>query len=379
MNKATTVNKSRLLPDLMPKEAHKVHELLDRARELFEKWGYWPVIPSLHQHRAAHLFRRNIQKEILDVVDQNLKEVLYPMRFWYWGPVIREDKKNQKKVSEGYELGIELVQEEENISSIAEVISIAIELVRSLDIRDFRLILGNQALFLALSKSMENGGARRIAILRGDESVLEEATRISSDPSVKQRVEALKSLSRLVRELGYKGTIQYDLNPFLGEEAYASFIFRIESGFRAELVLWGGVRATSKFKMIGFSSDISQWVQIAEQIGSLTSSPKVDFLLVNRKQTKKSAIEMMRVLREHGYSVALDYSNYSTEELLEFAKRTGILNLMVIGDEEAAINEVRLIDVADQVSIKLLISDIFDEKSGLNKLLRYHKRLEIDA
>jgi len=353
------------------------------AKEICETWGYLPVMPSLfvqclkESDPDIETVRENLNVTMLTFIEHHIQEAELPTRWWYGGPVIKADKKISKKDREAYEMGLECV----GVASLlaeAEVLSIAIELLKALNVRDFRLTLGNAKFLEGLTAANVKGARRKASILRGDEDMINQAKHFSSNPVCEKALDDLKILSRHVREFGYKEPFHYDLGSFLDSRVYTSVFFRIGSDTHLKNVITGGRRQAGPYETVGFSFDLQVLLEMMNQAGAPLPPPKVDFLIVNRKKTRKSIFEIMRVLREHGYSVALDYSDLNKDDLLAYARKAGILNLLIVGDEDAAINEVRLFDVTDKVSTKLSVSDIFDEKSGLNKMLKYHKRLELE-
>ncbi len=331
------------------------------AGQVFEKWGYIPVIQP-----------------------QNIPTILgtspnLPRRFWFGAPFLRGD---MTSFEESCQIGIELVGGD-ILSQDAEVISLALEILKTIGIRDFKVTLGNLHFLKGLTLANLKGGPatrakKKVALLRGGEEIFHHTEPYMMYKDCGGALEDLKTLSRLIREFGYKESVRYDLNPFLSggsaTQDFSSIIFKIESGPHRIPIFSGGRRKLAGVKSMGFVGNAGQLLEVCDR--EAISSPKVDFLLVSRKTSRKSAFEVMKVLREHGYSVALDHSDLSKEELLDYAKKTEILNLLIIGDGDVALNEVRLIDVTDKIGIKIPISEIFDRKSGVNKLLRYHKRLE---
>lgn len=353
--------------DFSPVQVGKLNQLFTMSQHLFEKWGYLPIIPLLKQSHLNTQGEESLQQNILETLCASLSQMTLPSRFWYMGPV-----------NGSYEMGIECIGADA-LTLDAEVISVAIEILRLFHIREFRLLVGNKRYMQSLIESGDTDAERKISLLRGDEHFLDQVKAMSSERTSIRALEDLKWVGHVIREFGFKDHVHFDLRPFLSEVEYQDIIFKIECGSKTRLTISGGRRKRGSIEAVGFSLNVLDLLSAANEIGVPVPSPKIDFLLVNRKKTRKSSFEVMKVLRGHGYSVALDHSDMNREELLDYAQKSGVLNLLIIGDEELQLHEVRLIDVTDRISTKLSVADIFDEKSGINKLLRYHKRLELES
>lgn len=358
-------------PDLFPPAAGRLIDLSRSVEEIFRKWGYAAVIPSLFSHAAAEkrwvstsAVRNSLFSEALYLIENRFSKEELPVRIWYGGNVVRGAASRQPMESD--EMGAECVGAPLCLGE-AEVISMAIEILKAHGIRDFRLVVGYGGMALP---GMES---------RGDETLLERLEGDDLGESEKSAVDLLKRLTKWIREFGYKDSIFYDFSSsFSSSETFDSLWFKVEIEESPAAFLKGGRRKRGELETTGFSFDLRQFLETVQKCGDLPASPKIDFLVINRKGSRKGTFEIIKVLREHGYSVALDYSDRSKEELLSYASRSGILNLLIVGDEDVAINEVKLIDVVDNIGTKVSITEILDKKSGFNKLLRYHKRLERD-
>lgn len=357
-------------PDLFPPAAGRLIDLSRSVEEIFHKWGYAAVIPSLFSHAAAEkrwasisAVRNSLFSEALYLIENRFSKEELPVRIWYGGNVVRGAASGQPMESE--EMGAECVGAPLCLGE-AEIISMALEILKAHGIRDFRLALGHGGMALS---GMES---------RGDETILDRLEGDDLGESEKSAVDLLKRLTKWIREFGYKDSIFYDFSSsFSSSETFDSLWFKMEIGESSDPILRGGRRKRGeRLETTGFSFDLRQFLETVQRFGDLGPSPKIDFLVMNRKGSRKGTFEIIKVLREHGYSVALDYSDRSKEELLAYAAHSGILNLLIVGDEDVAINEVKLIDVVDNIGTKVSITEIFDKKSGFNKLLRYHKRLE---
>lgn len=354
--------------DLFPPTAGRLIDLSRSVEEIFRKWGYVALIPSLFSHTTAEkrwvssaTVRNSLFLEVLYVIENRFSKEELPVRIWYSGNVVRGDRG-----MEGNEMGAECVGAPPCLGE-AEVISMALEILKVHGIHDFRLVMGHGGILVTGN-----------SLTRGEEAVLDQFDVDSADESLKVGVDSLRRLTKWIREFGYKDSIFYDFSPPLSSpEKFDSLWFKMEIGESPDPILKGGRRNRGEAETTGFSFDLHQFLETVQKSGDSLGSPKIDFLVMNRKGSRKGTFEIIKVLREHGYSVALDYSDRSKEELLAYASHSGILNLLIVGDEDVAINEVKLIDVVDNIGTKVSITEIFDKKSGFNKLLRYHKRLEL--
>ncbi|MEK7791307.1 MAG: ATP phosphoribosyltransferase regulatory subunit [Deltaproteobacteria bacterium] len=351
-------------PDLFPPAAGRLIDLSRSVEEIFRKWGYLAVIPSLFSH-ASSTIRDSLFLEALYLMEDRFSKEELPVRIWYGGNIVRGAASGQPMESD--EMGVECVGAPLCLGE-AEVISMALEILKCNGIRDFRLVLGHGKILMAGNPLIGEG-----------EAFLDQFDSDSTDESLKSGIDSFKRLTKWIREFGYKDLIFYDLSsPFSSSDIVDSLWFKMETVDGSYDIIKGRRRKRGGLETTGFSFDLRQFLETVQKFGDLPPSSKIDFLVINRKGSRKGTCEIIKVLREHGYSVALDYSDRSKEELTRYAAHSGVINLLIVGDEDVAINEVKLIDVVDNIGTKVSITEIFDKKSGFNKLLRYHKRLERD-
>ncbi|MBI4040292.1 MAG: hypothetical protein HY390_00320 [Deltaproteobacteria bacterium] len=190
-----------------------------------------------------------------------------------------------------------------------------------------------------------------------------------------------KQLSRCLRTFGLKIPIYSPLDP-VGSDLS---VFHFEFLCGQAVLAWGADTGFSRQNLFSdlaaYSShlDLASMVDLKNKYEHYKEFVQSDFLVVNRKETDKSAIEIVRVLRGQGFDTAYDFTGRAREALLAYARRMGILNLILVGEHDTEKDEVTLVDVWDGIPMKLKISDMFDQKSSFRKMLRFQKRWEEEA
>ena len=83
----------------------------------------------------------------------------------------------------------------------------------------------------------------------------------------------------------------------------------------------------------GFTFDVLTLLQALEHNPALEASTARDFLLFNMDADRREVLEIARLLRNLGYTTARDIIRRDYQSSLEYARKTNIRCMLVIGDE----------------------------------------------
>lgn len=262
--------------DLLPAELAWLEEVENKAIRICKDWSYQKVATSGLEYRACvepdaniddHLFkffdkhghvlalRPEFTTPIARMVATRLKNGPFPLRLCYSGDVYRNDNSRYKEFRQA---GVELIGSGSDIAD-AEVIALAIEMMRNLDLRHFQLSLGHNGIFSGLADEMKFDAALRVELedgiarkdmvklegliaqsglpeeaknlllamprLTGHEEVLDKLQDWSHIPAIRRAVESLRTIYLYLKDFGIKDYVTIDLGILRGFSYYTGAIF----------------------------------------------------------------------------------------------------------------------------------------------------------
>jgi ATP phosphoribosyltransferase regulatory subunit len=262
--------------DLLPSELAALEKLEGKALNVCKNWSYQKVHTSGLEYRACLEPDANAEDNLYKFFDQNghvlvlrpefttpiarlvatrLKSEQFPLRFCYSGDVYRN---NAGRYREFRQVGVESIGSGSDLAD-AEVIALAVEIMRELDIKNFQLSLGHNGIFSGLAKEikfdaklqqeLENGIARKDMVklesiisqndlpeaakelllalphLTGKEEVLDKLQSWNNILPIRRAVESLRTIYLYLREFGVKDYITLDLGILRGFSYYTGVIF----------------------------------------------------------------------------------------------------------------------------------------------------------
>ena len=326
---------------------------------------------TLRPEGTASVVRAALQHGLLSQGAQKL---------WYAGPMFRYERPQAGRQRQFHQIGVEWLGAESARSDV-EVIALAWDLLASLGVGGLELELNSLG-------SAEDRLAYRSALVAWLEQRLEQLdedsrARLSSNPlrildsknkdtqvlleQAPTLADALSPESRLRFEAVQQGLtalgIPYRLNPRLvrGLDYYSHTAFEITSDqLGAQATVCGGGRYDGLIAQlggaatpaIGWALGMERLLLVLEAAAQadpngaaarLVGSSAPDAYVVNRgEQAETMALTLARGLRAAGLTVELDGSGSAFGKQFKRADRCGARWALVLGDDEAARDEVRL-------------------------------------
>jgi ATP phosphoribosyltransferase regulatory subunit len=374
---------------------------------MFSQWGYQEVIPPIFEYldvlaegldeemitkgykvvdRGSGrllLLRSDVTPQIARMVATLMRDQPLPLRLCYSANVFRDEEEHAGRERELFQIGGELIGME-TPQADAEVIAIAIEALRHLGLRHFKLAIGQVEFFrgfldgLGLSPQMQkkirNAVARKeiselkdivrqakipskvakkilaVPELFGQEEVLKVAERLVNGGATEQSLVRLEQVYRLLIECGYREHLLIDLGEIRGFDYYTGIVFEV---FAKGLgyALGGGGRydgMLGKFgydcPSTGFAFDLGRLYHALNTISGETNHNLIDFLITNSCNQSVKAFQLARALRGKGYRVALRVWEGDLKETIRYAHGIGIKKVLLIEEQEGASDQVVLFD-----------------------------------
>lgn len=288
-------------------------------------------------------------------------------RLWYIGPMFRYERPQAGRQRQFHQLGVEVLGSGD-VRADAEVIAIAIDILRSVGLGDLQLDLNS----LGTPADRVNYRAALIDYLTPYQAELDPDSqdRLTRNPlrildsKVERTQEILQgapllgaSLSpesqgrfdqvqQLLTDLG----ITYNLNPKLvrGLDYYSHTAFEFQS------VQYGAVGGGGRYDglvselggpetlAIGWAIGLERLVGLLQQLQS-TPASTVDFYLVSRGAAAEAqALKLAQQLRQAGFKTELDLSGSAFGKQFKRADRSGAAACLILGESEAADQTVQV-------------------------------------
>ena len=324
-------------------------------------------------------------------------------RLWYMGPMFRYERPQAGRQRQFHQLGVEVLGSADPRSD-AEVIAIATDILENLGLKNLRLNLnsvGNledrqhykQALVDYLtpykdeldSDSQERLNRNPLRIL---DSKDENTQKIAQNaPSILDYLgdysrSHFERVQQLLSDLG----ISYQLNSRLvrGLDYYTHTAFEIQSDdLGAQATVCGGGRYDGLISQlggvdtpaIGWAIGLERLVLLLQQL-QVPPLPVLDFYIVSRGYAAEvQALVLAQKLRHVGFSVELDLSGSGFKKQFTRADRSGAVACLIVGDEEAENQMVKLKWMASKEQQAIALADLLAMTDELrHQITRLHQQ-----
>jgi len=356
------MNKKNMLPegtrDLILDECIIKRALERDIDNIFEKWGYKEVItPTLEFYETFNHDSQTLREEdmykffdnkgrilvlrpdmtipIARIVETKLKDTEFPIKLRYTSNVFRVHASLGGKRNEYTDCGVEFIGLEDKKSDL-EILVLALEALKKLGLRDFKLEIGNIGFFngafknLAIDQEYKESIAQfiedknlksledylseldikeeyrkffnKLPWMFGDKKILDEAKKLAFNDDIKENLEYLEELYSELESLGYGDNVTFDLGMVPRLNYYTGIIFRGYGEGVGNTLLRGGrydnlIKSSNAYvPAIGFSIDVNSVIENVKQNGY-----KIYYNIKNRIEAIKKSEE----LRSQGYIVDL--------------------------------------------------------------------------
>lgn len=420
----TDISLPRGVSDFLPDTAIKISHIEERIRQVFRQWGFQQIItPKLEYEDVLSIgmgdglkgktyrfddrqsgrllaFPPDITPQIARIVATRLASYPLPHRISYSGRVLRQTEIQAGRSREIFQSGVELIGLN-SPEADAELVVMAIEVLQSLGFDTFKIDLGQVefcrgimaasglhgkallelqtavsskdssavARILAENNVQENSHREIAALPRlfGGREIVDEARSIVVNP---RSCAALDNLCQVLEILEMHGVGDYltvDLGETRGLDYHTGLSFEGFVSGLGEAVCSGGRYDTLTGRYgfdapaTGFTFNVLNLLQALQRYPDVEASTSRDFLLFNNSNNLKPALDVARILRQSGYSVARDIIRRDYEASLDYAAKMNIKFMLVI-DDSSAVNECRAVRINDGRIISLTMLELKQQK-----------------
>lgn len=389
-------------------EAEKYEYIVEKAKEVFNKYGFKKVITPILEE--TDLFRRSVgdetdvvSKEMYDFVDKGGRNVSLrpegtagvvrayleagfhksdPLVKWYYnGPMYRYEAPQKGRYREFNQLGAEIFGVRSPLVD-AELIAMAYEFLHEININGLEVeinTLGNiesrkkyieeltkylRSIYDNLSedskKRVEKNPLRVLdSKNKEDQELLIDAPKLINfldDESIQYYEETKKYLELF--------GINYVENDKLvrGLDYYSDLVFEIKSSkLGAQSTVLGGGRydklldilGNVEIPAIGFAMGIERAILLMND--EIVNKNDDTVFIVYFEETKEYFTEVLQKLRKQGLKVAFDYNPKSFSAQMKKANKNKARYVVIIGEDEREKREVTVkdFDTGEQKTVKL--------------------------
>ena len=407
--------------DFLPEKADKIGYIERKIKRVFELWGFRQIIPpslefqdvmalGLGEELKERSFRfddrhsgrlltipPDITPQVARIVATRMRGYPLPHRLCYTGRVLRQAELQSGRSREIFQAGVELIGLD-SPEADAEMVAMAIEVLQGLGLEDFKIDIGQidffrgimamSGLTLPLQLQIQEAVAKKdtakvrfildeaeiadstketiaaIPRLFGGREVLTEAERVAPDDRARKALENIVQVLDILDIYGVAEYITIDLGEIRRLDYHTGLTFEGFVTGLGEPVCGGGrydgLTANYGFPApaTGFAFNILALLSALERAPDVEASKTRDFLLFNQLDDRREVLEIAQCLRRRGFTTARDIIRRDFGSSLDYARRTNILRMLVIGGEYCANDEVYIIRVADGKSVKVKKTDL---------------------
>ncbi len=415
--------------DILPTEVEYWQKIEECARNILELANYQEIRTPIFEQ--TELFKRGIG-EATDVVgkemysfnsrSENYSITLRPegtagvvrayiqnnlyaqggvQRLWYTGAMFRYERPQAGRQRQFHQLGVEVLGSFDPRADV-EVIAIATDILQRLGLKNLHLDInsvGNtedrqnyrQALvdyFTPYKDELDADSKERLTRnpLRILDSKDKRTQEIATDaPSILKYLGAYSQQHfEQVQQLLTSLDIAYKVNPRLvrGLDYYTHTAFEIISDdLGAQATVCGGGRydglvsqlGGAETPAVGWAIGLERLTILLQQISPL-QAPVIDFYVVSKgDEAEAQALKLAQKLRQAGFSVELDLSGSGFKKQFARADRSGAIACLIIGEEEAANNSVKLKWMASKEQTATSQADLLASTLELRQQLDSHR------
>jgi ATP phosphoribosyltransferase regulatory subunit len=383
----------RGVSDYLPEAAGKIDKIESCISRVFESWGFSRVIvPRLEYEEVLSLgmgdelkgktyrfddrqssrllvLPPDITPQIARIAATRLGSWPLPYRISYNGRVLRQTEIQAGRSREIFQSGVELIGLD-SPEADAEMIVMAVEAMQRLGFREFKIDLGQvefcrgvmaasglagnslrelkeavtrkdlSAVSEVLSKYPVSDESRReiLALPRlfGGLEVVEVAAAAVSNSRSLSALENLRQVLSILEIHNVGKFLTIDLGETRGLDYHTGVTFEGFVSGVGEPVCSGGRyddligRYGFSAPATGFTFNVLNLLQAMEREPELSFVSKRDFLLFNSMDDRRDVLEVARILRSNGYSVARDIIRRDYVGSIDYARKMNFSCMLVI-------------------------------------------------
>jgi len=403
--------------DFYPEDKFKQNWLLDQIRKVSESFGYQEYeVPYLERlelfaaksgeelvKKQAFVFqdrdgeeitlRPELTPSLARMVAQRQGELVYPLRWWAFGPIWRYERPQKGRSREFFQWNIDMIGVD-SPEADAELIAVAAILFKSLGLKpgQVKIRLNDRQLMYQKLQEIGIGVTRTADVLHlidrrdklSSEAWVQYALEQGFSNTIISRLEALlinldlwKDSPRLLRcmqaleIMGVREFIQYDPKVIRGLDYYTGVVFEAFDVDGGRAILGGGHYGNlvadvggDSLPGVGFAMGDVMFPIVLEKYGLLPTqipAPAEVLVTVFDEETLLESIELAESLRGSGLRVICYPESVKLPKQLKFADKLGIRLAVILGPDEVKTGKAVLKDMKTTEQVSVAIAELDQE------------------
>ncbi len=334
--------------------------------------------------RSLTLRPENTASVVRAAIENNLFEVMAPLRFYYIGPMFRYDKPQKGRYRQFQQFGVEVFADD-SPQVDAEVIFTAVDFLKKIGIAELQLDLNSvgcpqcRPAYLQLLRQAAQAEEKRLCpdcqrkiavnplrIFDCKQPGCADASRAFPLIGDHLCAECRDHFAAVRQALSWMN-VPFRLEPRLvrGLDYYTKTAFEVTSGqLGAQNALLGGGRYNSLIRElggpdtagIGFAAGMERIILHLEHLE--TPRPKVLFVAYQDPQWLAHAVQLAQALREEGFPVGIDYQGKNLKKQFKKADKLAAAFTLVLAEDEVQSGSVSVKNMATQEQVKISLKDL---------------------
>jgi len=398
----------RGMRDFNTAEAIARREVLAVVEEMFRRFGFSPIeTPALENLNVlyAKTYGEESGKEIFKIEGEDAalrydftvplarfiamnKDTPLPFKRYQIGPIWRKDEPQRMRYREFLQADIDIVGSSELISD-AEVIAVAAQVLDELGVSGYKILINDRIIlngvlsFFGVPKEKNVEAIRLIDKLPkvGNEEVIkglvelgvkqenarsliefiikeedndEKLNRVEANIGIKEEINKLRELIRLIELYKVKGDIVIDLSLARGFDYYTSFVWEFivydENGKRLPTIVAGGrydnligIFLNQQIPATGISIGIDRIMNVIGSSEETKSYARVYVASIGN--VLDYSLYVANTLRAAGINTDINVTKRNIAKQLEYANAMRFRYVAIIGEREQSSNKLKLRDM----------------------------------
>jgi histidyl-tRNA synthetase len=400
----TTINPVKGTRDYYPEEMLARTWLYNTLRKVSESFGYQeyegPILETLDLYAAKSseelvkeqsysftdrggdwiAMRPELTPTLARMIAQRQGQLVFPLRWWSWGPFWRYEKPQKGRTREFFQWNIDLIGVD-TPEADAEMVAIVAELFRTVGLNPLEAVIQINDRRLTNSQLEKLGVPPELRqtclpwIDRRDKlaapaweeygqqvglsaAQIEGVKKFLENPDLWKESETLQRVLAAVEALGVKDYVKYDSGIIRGLPYYTGLVFEAfdTSGSLRRSILGGG-RYNNLMAAVGGDPTPAVGFAMGDLVFSLmlkehgllpdsgSASPASVLVTVFDAERMPASLALTAELRRAGLKVACYPEPAKLPKQFKYADRMGIRVAAVVGPDEAANRQVTLKDL----------------------------------
>ncbi len=336
--------------------------------------------------------RPELTPTLARMVAQKQGELIFPLRWWSFGPFWRYERPQKGRTREFFQWNIDLIGTS-NPESDAELIVVAAAFLKKVGLRSdlVKILVNNRRLINSALSDLDIDVDKRAAVTRlidrKDKLSLEEWDRFAleiglsaiqidrlkkllDDPDLWRKSDELKRVFAVLDAVGMRDYVKFDARVIRGLDYYTGTVFEAWDLDGGRAIFGGGrydnlVNAVGGDPLpgVGFAMGDVMITIILEKYGlipNLGMTPSRVLVTIFDENSTVAAYRLAADLRQEGIRAAVYPEPVKLMKQLKYADRMGIKLAVIVGPDEEATGQVTVKDLAARSQVTMNRADLVD-------------------